>query len=217
MKKNASNKNMVWDFALRLFHFILIIFVVGLIISAKLDALYIHQYFGFGLLGLLFFRVVWGFIGSHYSRFKSFNLSFKESLMQFSREYRNKSVRTPIGSFSTLFFLTTLLILSVSGLFSSDDVLYDGPLTFLTPRYTSVWTNIHNIFHYILYFLIAVHLLAIFYYQFFKKNKIIQRMFDGYEKSNEINLVSINEKPMKGILFLLFLVFLSILIFSAIQ
>ena len=217
MKKNESNKNMVWDFALRLFHFILIIFVVGLIVSAKLDMLYIHQYFGFGLLGLLFFRVVWGFIGSHYSRFKSFNLSFKESLMQFSREYRNKSVRTPIGSFSTLFFLTTLLILSVSGLFSSDDVLYDGPLTFLTPRYTNVWTNIHNIFHYILYSLIVVHLLAIFYYQFFKKNKIIQRMFDGYEKSNEIDLVSINEKPMKGILFLLFLVFLPILIFIALQ
>ena len=104
MKKNESNKNMVWDFALRLFHFILIIFVVGLIVSAKMDVLYIHQYFGFGLLGLLFFRVVWGFIGSHYSRFKSFNLSFKESLMQSSREYHNKSVRTPIGSFSTLFF-----------------------------------------------------------------------------------------------------------------
>jgi cytochrome b len=217
MKKNESNKNMVWDFALRLFHFILIIFVVGLIVSAKLDVLYIHQYFGFGLLGLLFFRVIWGFIGSHYSRFKSFNLSFKESLMQFSQEYHNKSVRTPIGSFSTLFFLTILLILTVSGLFSSDDVLYDGPLLFLTPSFTSVWTNIHNIFHYILYFFIAIHLLAIFYYQLFKKNKIIQRMFDGYAKDNKIDLVSINEKPMKGILFILFSLCLPILIFIALQ
>ena len=50
-----------------------------------------------------------------------------------------------------------------------------------------------------------------------KKNKIIQRMFDGYEESNEIDLVYINEKPMKGILFLLFLVFLPILIFIALQ
>ena len=212
MKKNESNKNMVWDFALRLFHFILIIFVVGLIVSAKLDVLYIHQYFGFGLLGLLFFRVVWGFIGSHYSRFKSFNLSFKESLMQFSREYRNKSVRTPIGSFSTLFFLTTLLILSVSGLFSSDDVLYDGPLTFLTPRYTSVWTNIHNIFHYILYSLIAVHLLAIFYYQFFKKNKIVQQFIDGYARDDEIENKSIIKNSMKGIYLLLILIFLPVIL-----
>ena len=212
MKKNESNKNMVWDFALRLFHFILIIFVVGLIISAKLDALYIHQYFGFGLLGLLFFRFVWGFIGSHYSRFKSFNLSFKESLMQFSREYRNKSVRTPIGSFSTLFFLTTLLILSVSGLFSSDDVLYDGPLTFLTPRYTSVWTNIHNIFHYILYFLIAVHLLAIFYYQFFKKNEIIQQFIDGYARDDEVENKPVIKNSMKGIYLLLLLIFLPVIL-----
>ena len=217
MKKNEINKNMVWDFALRLFHFILIIFVVGLIVSAKLDVLYIHQYFGFGLLGLLFFRFIWGFIGSYYSRFKSFNLSFKESVMQFSKEYRNKSVRTPIGSFSTLFFLTILLILSVSGLFSGDDVLYDGPLVFLTPSYTNVWTNIHNIFHYILYFFIVVHLLAIFYYQLFKKNKIIQRMFHGYAKINEIDIVLINEKSMKGIPLLLFLVFLPILIFIILE
>ena len=217
MKKNEINKRMIWDLSLRLFHFMLIILVVGLTISAKFDVLYIHQYFGFGLLGLLCFRLVWGFIGSYYSRFKSFNLSFKESLMQFSQQYHTKSVRTPIGSFSTLFFLITLLILSVSGLFSSDDILYDGPLAFLTPSYTSVWTKIHNVFHYILYSLIAVHLLAIFYYQFFIKNKIIQRMFDGYAKNNEINIVFINEKPMKGILFLLFLVFLPILIFIVLQ
>jgi cytochrome b len=217
MKKNEINSKMVWDLSLRLFHFILIILVIGLIVTAKSDFLYIHQYFGLGLLGLLCFRIVWGFVGSHYSRFKSFNLSFKESLMQFSQGYHNKSVRTPIGSFSSLFFLITLLILSVSGLFSSDDILYDGPLTFLTPNYTSVWTYIHNLFHYVLYSLVTIHLLAIFYYQLFKKNKIIQRMFDGYAKSNEIDLVSINEKSMKGILFLLFLVFLPIIIFIIIK
>jgi cytochrome b len=132
--------------------------------------------------------------------------------MQFSREYRNKSVRTPIGSFSTLFFLTTLLILSVSGLFSSDDVLYDGPLTFLTPRYTSVWTNIHNIFHYILYSLIVVHLLAIFYYQFFKKNKIIQQFIDGYSRDDEIENKPIIENSMKGIYLLLILIFLPVIL-----
>ena len=42
-------------------------------------------------------------------------------------------------------------------------------------------------------------------------------MFDGYAKSNEIDLVSINEKSMKGILFLLFLVFLPIIIFIIIK
>ena len=42
-------------------------------------------------------------------------------------------------------------------------------------------------------------------------------MFDGYAKSNEIDLVSINEKPMKGILILFFLVFLPILIFIALE
>ena len=211
MKENIRNKK-IWDLPLRLFHLSLILVVIGSIISAKLNMLDLHQYFGVALLGLVFFRILWGFFGTYYSRFTSFNLSIVDALSQFSKTNNISSIRTPIGCYSTLIFMMVLLSISVSGLFSSDDILYDAPLSFLTPNLTSDWTYIHNILHYLLYILIGIHILAIMYYQIVKKMKIIERVLDGYSRIEKINIVSINEKPLIGILLLLILTFSPILI-----
>ena len=211
MKENIRNKK-IWDLPLRLFHISLILLVIGSISSAKMNMLDLHQYFGVALLGLVFFRILWGFFGTYYSRFISFNLSIVDALSQFSKTNNITSIRTPIGCYSTIIFMMVLLSISVSGLFSSDDILYDAPLSFLTPNLTSDWTYIHNILHYLLYILIGIHILAILYYQIVKKMKIIERVLDGYSRIEKINIVSINEKPLIGILLLLILTFSPILI-----
>ena len=211
MKENIT-KNKIWDLPLRLFHISLIFLVIGSILSAKLDMLNLHQYFGVAMLGLIFFRILWGFVGTYYSSFKSFNLSFTDALSQFSKTNSITTVRTPIGSYSTLIFIIALLSISVSGLFSSDDVLYDAPLSFLTPNYTSYFTYVHNILHYLLYSLIGIHIFAIMYYQILKKMKIIQRVLDGYSRIEKMNIVSINEKPLIGMVLLLILTILPVLI-----
>ena len=211
MKEIIRNKK-IWDLPLRLFHISLIFLVIGSISSAKLNMLDLHQYFGVALLGLVFFRIIWGFFGTYYSSFKSFNLSIIDALSQFSKNNTITSIRTPIGCYSTLIFIIVLLSISVSGLFSSDDILYDAPLSFLTPNYTSDWTYFHNILHYILYILIGTHISAILYYQIVKKMKIIERIVDGYSRIEKINIVSINEKPLIGILILLILTILPVLI-----
>ena len=213
--KKKDNKVKVWDLSLRLFHFILIFLIIGSYISAKLDTLNIHQYFGVSLLGLIFFRILWGFIGTNYSRFSSFNLSLKGALTQFSKQNQNKSIRTPLGSFSTLSFIIVLLVLAISGLFSSDDVLYDAPLAYLAPKYVYFWTDIHNLFHFILYFLVGIHILAIIYYQVIKKHKIIERMVDGYTRINKTSVTPIDEKPIKGVLLIFIFILTPILILSS--
>ena len=108
--------------------------------------------------------------------------------------------------------MMVLLSISVSGLFSSDDILYDAPLSFLTPNHTSDWTYVHNILHYLLYILIGIHILAILYYQIVKKMKIIERVLDGYSRIEKINIVSINEKPLIGMVLLLIFMILPVLI-----
>ena len=195
---------------MRIFHISLIFLVIGSILSAKLDMLDLHQYFGVALLGLISFRILWGFVGTYYSRFISFNLSVIEALSQFSKIKSISSVRTPIGSYSTLIFMIALLLISVSGLFSSDDVLYDAPLAFLTPNHTHYFTYIHNILHYLLFSLIGIHIVAIMYYQIFKKMKIIERILDGYSRIDKSNIVLINERPLVGILLLLILTLLPV-------
>ena len=211
MKEIIRNKK-IWDLPLRLFHISLILLIIGSISSAKLNMLDLHQYFGVALLGLVFFRILWGFFGTYYSSFKSFNLSIIDALSQFSKTNTITSIRTPLGCYSTLIFIIVLLSISVSGLFSSDDILYDAPLSFLTPNHTSDWTYFHNILHYILYILIGTHILAIMYYQILKKMKIIERILDGYSRIEKMNIVSINEKPLTGIIILLIFTILPVLI-----
>ena len=207
-----KNKVMIWDLSLRLFHIILILLVTGSIISAKLDRLDIHQYFGVMTLGLLFFRILWGFLGTFNSTFKSFIFSPYKIYLIFLGRYPNKSIRSPLGSLSVISFIFALFVLSVSGLFSSDDIIYDGPLVYLMPKYTYFWTKVHNLFHFILYILITLHLSAIFYYQFLKKNQIIQQFIDGYSRGNHFNSISIKEKFLKGIILLLIFLFLPLIL-----
>ena len=207
-----KNKIMIWDLSLRLFHIILIFLVTGSIISAKIDRLDIHQYFGVMILGLLFFRILWGFLGTYNSTFKSFIFSPYKIYLIFLGRYQNKSIRSPLGSLSVVGFIFVLLVLTVSGLFSSDDIIYDGPLVYLMPEYTYLWTKVHNLFHFILYGLISLHLSAIFYYQFLKKHQIIQQFIDGYSRGNHFDFILRKEKILKGIILLLIFIFLPLIL-----
>lgn len=206
MQFNYNPKEKIWDLSLRFFHIILILLIIGSIVSAKLNFLDIHELFGTSLLGLILFRILWGLIGTHHSRFKNLNLSLRRAIKQFSRIKQGNDVfvtKTFLGSYSTIAFILFLIILPISGLFSSDDILYDGPLSYLTPKYTSYWVQIHNFSHYVLYFLISLHILAILYYQIVKKHNLIKRMFGIYYKIDKnINPTKI-ENPLNGILLLL--------------
>ena len=205
MQNKHNSKTKIWDLSLRLFHIFLILLIIGSIASAKLNILEIHQFFGVSLLGLISFRILWGFIGTNYSRFKTFNLSIREALNQFSNKKNNDGyiIKTPLGSYSTIMFILILIILSISGLFSSDDILYDGPLAYLTPKYTSYWVKIHDYSHYILYCLISLHIIAILYYQKVKKHNLIKRMFGFYYKIDQHISSKNNETPLKGVFILL--------------
>ena len=207
-----KNKVMIWDLSLRLFHIILILLVTGSIISAKLDRLDIHQYFGVMILGLLFFRILWGFLGTFNSTFKSFIFSPYKIYLIFLGRHQNKSIRSPLGSLSFISFIFALFVLSISGLFSSDDIIYDGPLVYLMPKHTYLWTKVHNLFHFILYCLITLHIIAVFYYQFLKKHQIIQQIIDGYSRGNHFNSIPIKEKILKGIILLLIFLFLPLIL-----
>ena len=205
MQNKHNSKTKIWDLSLRLFHIFLILLIIGSIASAKLNILEIHQFFGVSLLGLISFRILWGFIGTNYSRFKTFNLSIREALNQISNKKNNDGyiIKTPLGSYSTIMFILLLIILSISGLFSSDDILYDGPLAYLTPKYTSYWVKIHDYSHYILYCLISLHIIAILYYQKVKKHNLIKRMFGFYYKIDQHISSKNNETPLKGVFILL--------------
>jgi cytochrome b len=62
----------IWDLPTRLFHWSLAVCVGGSIISIKAGSIDWHMRFGYGVLALVLFRLLWGFAGSRYARFAQF-------------------------------------------------------------------------------------------------------------------------------------------------
>jgi len=74
-----DNKKRIWDLAIRLFHWSLVFFFTVAYLTGD-DAESLHAYSGYIIIGLLVFRLLWGFIGTRTARFSSFIYSPAETL-----------------------------------------------------------------------------------------------------------------------------------------
>lgn len=69
----TETKPVVWDLPTRVFHWALALSFAGAYLLSEEDgARGLHVMFGYTVLGLVAFRVVWGFVGSPASRFAAF-------------------------------------------------------------------------------------------------------------------------------------------------
>lgn len=73
---------LIWDVPTRLFHWLLVIcFGIAWLTSGEDQWLSVHSFFGYLMLGLIVFRVMWGWLGGHYARFTSFAYGPKAGLV----------------------------------------------------------------------------------------------------------------------------------------
>ncbi len=199
---------MIWDLNIRIFHLMLIITIIISIISGKFSYFYIHEISGITLFFLILFRIYWGFFGGYYSKFKNFNLN-KNSLFNYSKNKEKKYFgHNPLGSLSIFSIFVLILLTLISGMFSSNDIFYDGPFVKLAPQLVGIFSNIHDILHYFLYLLIILHLSAVSYYQFFLKEKIINQMIDGKSKDKNFIQKDYPSKKNGYVLLVLILIFI---------
>ena len=181
----------VWDFPLRLFHWALFLSVVGAIISAKAGVLWVHERFGLTVLGLIIFRIAWGFVGGHYARFRQFfampRVAFQELKTLFSSTPKTKSKlnieakvgHSALGSYAVLALLGIPLFMAISGTMSNDDVLFDGPLAHLVPNGSDKATSAHHFGEKLLFIILLLHIGAIFFYKYKKKRNLTKAMVTG--------------------------------------
>lgn len=185
-----------WDLPTRIFHWVLAFFVVALLVTAKIggSAMKWHFLLGYGVLTLLFFRLVWGVVGGHWSRFSSFHFA-PDKLSRYLRGHTDHSVlvgHNPLGSFSVLAMLLFLLLQVATGLFSDDEIAASGPFTALVSNaLVSQATYYHKeIGQFILISLISVHIIAIFVYLLHKRQNLISPMLLGDKQVQHSTLSS---------------------------
>jgi len=177
----------VWDPATRLFHWALVILVAVNIYTGSVGGLWemdLHMLSGQAILSLVLFRVVWGLVGSRHSRFADF-VRGPEAVLDYVRRLRRGNgapVRghNPLGGWSVMAMLASLLVQAGTGLYANDDIFTEGPLAKTVSKATSdTLTWIHHVNSKVLFVLIGVHLLAVFGYLIVKHDNLIRPMITG--------------------------------------
>lgn len=184
MTKTASRRIKVWDLPLRLFHWSLLVCVVGAIASIEIgDNIDVHQYFGYAVLSLLIFRLLWGLVGGEHARFGNF-VRGPAAILAYLKNMRAQhgpSVgHNPLGALSVLAMLGVLLFQAVSGLFLSDEIMFEGPLFKYVSGEVAGWlAEAHEANAALIFALIGLHLAAIAFYRLVKRENLITPMITG--------------------------------------
>ena len=183
----------IWDLPIRIFHWALAFSVISAIVTAVVGGNWIvwHGRLGLVIIGLLTFRVMWGFFGSHYARFTQFFPTPSKIIAYMSGQWKGEG-HNPLGAVSVFGLLTVLMAQAVMGLFTNDDIAFFGPLADLVSAdKSSQLTQWHSLNAYTIYVLVGLHMAAIVFYRVVKKNDLIRPMILGWkavDKNKEIEI-----------------------------
>ncbi len=186
-----QQKLLIWDLPLRLFHWAFALTILALWYTSEQEGEFIelHMQLGYFALGLVIFRIIWGFVGPKHAKFSAFIPSPK-SLYQylFDQSSRTKPIagHNPLGALMILLMLFLVLVQAISGLFIDDDIFSSGPYYGTISKEAENLMRFlhHNVFNLILAS-IVLHLSAIAYYWRVKKLNLVSAMITG-KKSTDV-------------------------------
>lgn len=174
----------IWDLPTRVFHWALVVCVTGLAVSGLIggSALALHFWFGYAVLALLLFRMVWGLVGGRWSRFGAF-IYGPQSVLNYLKgkgKPEHSVGHSPLGALSVFALLAFLLAQVASGLMSDDEIAFSGPLTHLVSTATVQQATFYHadIGKWVLLGLVLLHLAAIIFYQR-RKHRLLDAMLHG--------------------------------------
>lgn len=175
----------VWDWSIRVFHWSLpaLLFLLWRSAGEDMDR---HMLLARIMLGLLLYRLFWGFVGTPYARFSHFVYHpghiiayLRASLTPEKPVYLSHN---PLGGIMVLALLGTLLFQASTGLFATDDIFYNGPLYDSVSGATANWmTQWHKSWFYQgLLVLVGLHLMAVGLYKL-RGEALVGAMITGHK------------------------------------
>lgn len=140
----------VWDPLVRLFHWSLVLAFAANALVIDDDSK-LHQWVGYGIIGLVLLRILWGFAGSHYARFASFPPSLegaREQLIDIATHRSRVHVgHTPLGAWMIYNLLLALLVLCLSGYLMTTDMFWGVEWPEEVHEAAVSWTEVSVVLH----------------------------------------------------------------------
>lgn len=178
----------VWDGPLRAFHWLLVLCVVAAVVTGEMEEgnlIEWHARIGLAVVGLLAFRLVWGFIGGRHARFAAFIPTPGRIRAYLKGEWQGEG-HNPLGALSVFGLLGILALQVGSGLVANDDIAFRGPLFELVgSQWSDRLTRLHHLGADALLILIGLHVAAIMFYLHVKKNNLVRPMLTGWRDAGQ--------------------------------
>lgn len=189
MAEGQARRERVWDPALRAFHWALAALVIGNWLLGKFGPtdMSLHFWLGYTIIGLLLFRLLWGFFGPATARFANF-LRGPRAVLAYARDMIRPRPslwpgHSPVGALAVVAMLAVLILQVTTGLFADpQDYINAGPLagqvSSATARSAMRW-------HYrgadLILILVLLHWAAILFYRLWKHEDLVRPMITGWK------------------------------------
>ncbi|WP_027543823.1 cytochrome b/b6 domain-containing protein [Bradyrhizobium sp. WSM2254] len=173
--KTAPRTIAVWDLPLRLWHWALAICVLAAWFTPTVyDRL--HRIVGYTVLGLLAFRLVWGFWGSRYSRFRMVGVRLRAApgyLWNLRRGMTGRYIGlNPAGTLMLVVLLASLAVSTITGAMS------------VTATFFGVWW-VEDTHHYssdAVIVLVVLHVVGVVLMGILQRENLIRAMITGRKR-----------------------------------
>jgi cytochrome b len=171
----------VWDVPTRLVHWLVVLLVAFSWWTAETSRMEWHRWSGYTMLGLVIFRVYWGFAGGSTAKFSEFVRGPRAIAGYLKGRWAEAPGHNPLGALNVVALLGLLAAQVVLGLFAVDvDGIESGPLStyvsFEAGRAAAGW---HEAVFNVLMGLVVLHVVAVIYYVFFRKQALVAAMVHG--------------------------------------
>lgn len=173
--RTASRTVAVWDLPLRLWHWALAASILAAWFTPTVyDRL--HRILGYTVLALLAFRLVWGFWGSRYSRFRMVGVRLRAApryLLNLRRGITGRYIGlNPAGTLMLVALLLSIAVSAITGAMS------------VTVTFFGVWW-VEDTHHYssdAVMVLVVLHVLGVVLMGLLQRENLIRAMFTGRKR-----------------------------------
>lgn len=166
---------LVWDPLVRIFHWSLVIAFFSAYLLGD-DGGQLHQVFGYTVIGLVAFRLIWGLIGSRHARFASFIPSYSKLLAYTKDVLAHREARylghNPAGAAMIVVLLVSLAGTGATGWMLTTDAFWGNDAV----------AEVHELLANSTLFLIGLHVAGVIFSSLRHRENLVRAMFSGRKR-----------------------------------
>lgn len=172
---DTNHDTRVWDLPVRVFHWALVACFAGAYALGDTERWRnVHVTLGYTVLGLIAFRLLWGFVGTHHARFRSFAFSPLAAVRHLRDEVAGRAQRhlghNPAGSWAVYGLLLLGIATGVTGYLTFNAVGGEA------------FEEVHEACANAWLALVVLHVLGVVFSSFMQRENLVRAMVTGRKR-----------------------------------